>query len=70
MYRTEESSKIGEYIGKLIARKYGADRQFAIEYIKLRDGIDEEPASDEIQRVANKICQMKNIGKEAKILSF
>ena len=24
MYRTEESSKIGEYIGKLIARKYNA----------------------------------------------
>lgn len=67
MYRTEESSKIGEYIGKLIARKYGADRQFAIEYIKLRDGIDEEPASDEIQRVANKICQMKKIGKGIQI---
>ncbi|MCI5953764.1 MAG: hypothetical protein MRZ49_04150, partial [Lachnospiraceae bacterium] len=67
MYRTEESGKIGEYIGKLIARKYGADRQFAIEYIKLRDGIDEEPASDEIQRVANKICQMKKIGKGIQI---
>lgn len=67
MYRTEESSKIGEYIGKLIARKYGADRQFAIEYIKLRDGIDEEPASDEIQCVANKICQMKKIGKGIQI---
>ncbi len=67
MYRTEESSKIGEYIGKLIARKYGVDRQFAIEYIKLRDGIDEEPASDEIQRVANKICQMKKVGRGIQI---
>lgn len=37
MYRAEENCKIGEYIGKLIARKYGADRQFAIAYIKLRD---------------------------------
>jgi len=67
MYRAEESSKIGEYIGKLIARKYGADRQFAIAYIKLRDGIEEEPASDEIQRVANKICQMKKVGKGIQI---
>lgn len=67
MYRAEESSKIGEYIGKMIARKYGADRQFAIAYIKLRDGIEEEPASDEIQRVANKICQMKKVGKGIQI---
>lgn len=56
MYRAEENCKIGEYIGKLIARKYGADRQFAIAYIKLRDGIEDEPESDKIQRVANKIC--------------
>lgn len=67
MYRAEENSKIGEYIGKLIARKYGADRQFAIAYIKLRDGIEDEPASDEIQRVANKICQMKKVGKGIQI---
>lgn len=67
MYRAEENCKIGEYIGKLIARKYGADRQFAIAYIKLRDGIEDEPASDEIQRVANKICQMKKVGKGIQI---
>ena len=67
MYRAEENCKIGEYIGKLIARKYGADRQFAIAYIKLRDGMDDEPTSDEIQRVANKICQMKKIGKGIQI---
>lgn len=67
MYRAEENSKIGKYIGKLIARKYGADRQFAIAYIKLRDRIEDEPASDEIQRVANKVCQMKKIGKGIQI---
>lgn len=67
MYRAEKNCKIGEYIGKLIARKYSADRQFAIAYIKLREGIDDEPASDEIQRVANKICQMKKIGKGIQI---
>lgn len=67
MYRTEENYKIGEYIGKLIARKYDADRQFAIAYIKLRDGIEDEPPSDEIQRVANKICQMKKVGKGIQI---
>lgn len=38
MYRAEENSKIGEYIGKLIARKYGADQQFAIAYITVRRG--------------------------------
>ena len=67
MYRVEDNCKIGEYIGKLIARKYGADRQFAIAYIKLRDSIEDEPASDEIQRVANKICQMKKVGKGIQI---
>lgn len=67
MYRAEENNIIGEYIGKLIARKYCADRQFAIAYIKLRDGIEDEPASDEIQRVANKICQMKKGGKGIQI---
>ena len=67
MYRAEENSKIGKYIGKLIARKYGADRQFAIAYIKLRDRIEDEPASDEIQRVANKVCQMKKKGKGIQI---
>lgn len=67
MYRAEDNCKIGKYIGKLIARKYGADRQFAIAYIKLRDDIEDEPASDEIQRVANKICQMKKVGKGIQI---
>ena len=67
MYRAEENCKIGEYIGKLIARKYGADRQFAIAYIKLRDGIEDEPESDKIQRVANKICQIKKGSKGIQI---
>ena len=56
MYKVEKNEKIGAYIGKLISRRFGPDRQFAIAYIKLRDGLEDEPASDEIQRVANKVC--------------
>ncbi len=59
MYKVEKNEKIGAYIGKLISRRFGPDRQFAIAYIKLRDGLEDEPASDEIQRVANKVCQIK-----------
>lgn len=63
MYKVEKNEKIGEYIGKLISRKFGRDRQFAIAYIKLRDRLEDEPDSDEIQRVANKVCQIKKGGK-------
>ena len=67
MYRTENNNEIGEYIRKLIKMKYYKDRRFAIAYIKLRDGIECEPEPEEIQRVANKICQMKNGGKGIQI---
>lgn len=67
MYKVEKNEKIGAYIGKLISRRFGPDRQFAIAYIKLRDGLEDEPASDEIQRVANKVCQIKKGGKGIQI---
>lgn len=67
MYKVEKNEKIGEYIGKLISRKFGRDRQFAIAYIKLRDRLEDEPDSDEIQRVANKVCQIKKGGKGIQI---
>lgn len=58
MHRVEENSKIGKYIGRLIEGKYMSKRKFAIAYIKLKDGIEDEPAPDEIQRMANRICQI------------
>ena len=59
MYKVD-NIEIGKYIGGLIiAGKYASDRQFAIAYIKLRDGSKEKPDSGEIQRVANKISQIK-----------
>lgn len=62
MYRTQENGEIGKYVGKLISRKYGADRRFAIAYIRLRDGV-EKPTQEEIQKAANKVSQLK-IGKK------
>ncbi|MBR3508262.1 MAG: hypothetical protein IKO03_05775 [Lachnospiraceae bacterium] len=59
MYKVD-NIEIGEYIGGLIiAREYASDRRFAKEYIKLRDGKSDEPDPAEIQRVANKVCQIK-----------
>ncbi len=62
MYKVD-NGKIGKYVGGLIAGKYASDRQFAIAYIKLRDGSNEHPDSSEIQLAANKISQIK-IGRK------
>lgn len=65
MYRVD-NNKIGTYLGKIISAKYGKDRQFAIAYLKLRDNTS-NPAPDEIQKMANKICQIKNGNKGIQI---
>ena len=43
---------------ELIEGKYISKRKFAIAYIKLKDGIEDESMSDEIQRMENRICQI------------
>ncbi len=58
MYYEVSDEKIGKYLGKLIASRFNKDRQFAIAYLKLRDKT-EDPAPDDIQKMANKICQIK-----------
>ena len=66
MYRVD-NVEIGKYIGELIHERFGADRQFARAYIKLRDGNGDEPDSDDMQRVANKISQIKKGNKGIQI---
>lgn len=63
MYKVESNKAIGEYVSKLIARKYGPARQFAIAYLMLRDGLNDEPPADQIQLAANKFSQLKTKGK-------
>lgn len=50
--------EIGKYLGDLIKNsKYKNDRQFCIAYLTLRDG---EVNPDDIQKMQNRICQIKN----------
>ena len=59
MYQTESNEMIGKYIGKLISEKFPSDRYFAAKYLKARYGLKEEPSSEEIQKMSNRICQIK-----------
>jgi len=66
MYQTESNEKIGKYVGKLISGKFDSDRRFATEYLKARYGI-KKPSSEEIQKMANRICQIKQGNKGIQI---
>ena len=58
MYRTKSNQEIRQHLTELIKSSgYGNDRQFAIAYLKKREG--KEPSMDEIQRMQNRLCQMK-----------
>ena len=56
------NKEIGTYLGDLIKKNYKSDRQFCIEYLKLRDGQD-APCPDDIQKMQNRISQIKNGNK-------
>ncbi len=57
MYEVD-GEKIGKYLKKKIEEKYGKDRRFAIRYLQLRDK-EKNPKLEDIQKMANKICQIK-----------
>ena len=64
MFKTN-NVKIGKYLGDLIkSSEYKNDRQFCIAYLKLRDG---EANPDDIQKMQNRICQIKNGKKGVQI---
>ncbi len=66
MYHTATNSNIGQYLEKLISAQYNSDRQFAIAYLKEQNKTS-EPAPEDIQKMANKICQIKKGNKGIQI---
>ncbi len=60
------NKKIGTYLGDLIKNNYKNDRQFCIEYLKFRDGQD-APSPDDIQKMQNRISQIKNGNKSVQL---
>lgn len=64
MFKTN-NEKIGKHLGDLIKNsEYKNDRQFGIAYLTLRDG---EANPDDIQKMQNKICQIKKGNKGIQI---
>lgn len=64
MFKTD-NTKIGKHLSDLIKNsEYKNDRQFGIAYLKLRDG-DINP--DDIQKMQNRICQIKKGNKSIQI---
>lgn len=57
-----DNQKVGAYISQLIEREFGYARQFCIAYLKA-DGT-EEPTRDDIQKMANRLSQIKK-GRKA-----
>lgn len=66
MYRVKTKTEIGAHLALLIAgSSIPSDRQFAIEYLKKRDGANYNP--DDIQKMQNRICQIKQGNKGVQI---
>ena len=66
MFKTD-NTKIGKHLSNLIKNsKYKNDRQFGIAYLRLRDN-DANPAPDDIQKMQNRICQIKKGSKGIQI---
>ena len=64
MFKTD-NAKIGKHLGDLIKNsEHKNDRQFCIAYLTLRDG---EANPDDIQKMQNRICQIKNGKKGVQI---
>ena len=64
MFKTD-NTRTGKHLSDLIKNsEYKNDRQFGIAYLKLRDG-DANP--DDIQKMQNKICQIKKGNKGIQI---
>ena len=65
MFRTKSKLEIGEYLSVLIDRHYKSSRQFCKDYL-IHTG-DPDPSNDSIQKMANRVSQMKNGNKEIQI---
>lgn len=64
MFKTD-NTKIGKHLSDLIKNSaYKNDRQFGIAYLNLRDG---EANPDDIQKMQNRICQIKKGNKGIQI---
>lgn len=64
MFKTD-NTKIGKHLSDLIKNSaYKNDRQFGIAYLNLRDG---EANPDDIQKIQNRICQIKKGNKGIQI---
>lgn len=62
------NEKIGKHLGDLIKNsEHKNDRQFCIAYLTLRDG---EANPDDIQKMQNRICQIKNGKREFRLRIF
>ncbi len=65
MYKTD-NNKIGKHLADLIkSSKYKNDRQFSIAYLNLRDSGNVN--QDDIQKMQNRICQIKKGNKGVQI---
>lgn len=60
-----ENQKIGAYISGLIERRFPSARQFCKEYLQ-KDGI-KEPTGEDIQKMANRLSQIKKGTKSIQI---
>ncbi len=66
MFHTATNKKIGSHLADLIKQSnYKSDRQFGIAYFKQRYNFD--PSPEEIQKIQNRICQIKNGNKGIQI---
>lgn len=62
-----DNVKIGRHLADLIkSSKYKSDRQFGIAYLKLRDDTEDIDSND-IQKIQNRICQIKKGNKGIQI---
>ncbi len=67
MFRTKSNEIIGEYLEGLVRKsEYGNDRQFCIAFVSLRDG-NPDPAPEDIQKMQNRFCQIKQGKKGVQI---
>ena len=66
MFHTATNKKIGSHLADLIKQSnYKSDRQFGIAYFKQRYNFD--PSPEEIQKIQNRICQIKKGNKGIQI---
>ncbi len=67
MFRTQNNEIIGKYLEDLVRKsEYKKDRPFCKEYLVRRDG-NPDPAPEDIQKMQNRFCQIKQGKKGVQI---